>query len=487
FDEEKKEFKVFDKNNIILHNYFKEKKYFEIKIFNKEGEEKLHVNLLGADSGESEKLNTLNGFKYEYGDIIKLWFAEPAKESIDGNIIDAKEDYSNKIQNRDFIDNVVFEITENGLKSIYNNAPEIKGVENLKLRLKTPFNKLTGVLVTDDHDGDITNKLIVNGEVNTEAPGNYPVEYKVIDKWGRESKVIRMITVSEPSKLESNIIHIDSLSNEDKKDIFKIGFDDFESKIKIYDSKEDFINNSNVSEKNIYIKIIGKGKKEKLLVNLNGDDKGTTEKLNPLKDFKYEYGDIIKLWSVNGSKQRIEGEIVEGKENYSDGIQGVEVFSKIDNVEFEITKDGLKAVYNNAPEIKGVEDINIKIGDLFNKIEGVTAIDLEDGDISKKVAVAGTVDTTKEGESLLEYSVIDKDGNKTIVTRKVIVSEKKALEKNIICTEGIGRVKHRDKFKIGFNEDKKEIKVYSQSWSHLHNYYLKKDYFKIVILDKNLK
>ncbi|MPQ43054.1 immunoglobulin-like domain-containing protein [Clostridium tarantellae] len=487
FDEGNKEFRVINQRDIVIQPYFKENKYFQIQIFNKLGIEKLNVNIVGVDKGNSDKLNILNGFKYEYGDIIKLWYAEPGRDSIDGNIIEAKEDYSDKIQNRDYIDNVVFEITENGLKSIYNEEPKIIGVENLKIRVNSSFNKLEGVLVTDDHDGDITNKLVITGEVNTEIAGNYPIEYKVMDKWGRETKITRMITVAEPSKLENNVIHIDNLGEEDIKDIFKIGFDDFKKEFKLYDEKDDFINISNKNEKSFYIKIIDRNRTEKLLINLNGIDKGTSEKLKLLRGFKYEYGDVIQLWSSNSNKQRIEGEIIEGRENYLDGIQGVEGFNKIENVEFEITEDGLKAKYNSSPQLKGLDDINIKVGDLFDKMKGVTALDLEDGDISKKIAVAGTVNNTIEGENILEYSVIDSLGNKALAKRKVIVSQRKALEKNIICTEGIGRVRHREKFKIGFNEDKKQIKVYDQSWSHLHNYYVKKDYFKVSILDKNLK
>ncbi|KEI00026.1 carboxypeptidase regulatory-like domain-containing protein (plasmid) [Clostridium botulinum] len=85
---------------------------------------------------------------------------------------------------------------------------------------------------------------------------------------------------------------------------------------------------------------------EKLAVQVNGRDTSSSSKLNPIVGFKYEYGDRIKLWcsdpqgTINGALI-ITGTVIDGNENYSDGMST----QNMNNTEFEITLDGLKAVY----------------------------------------------------------------------------------------------------------------------------------------------
>ena len=75
----------------------------------------------------------------------------------------------------------------------------------------------------------------------------------------------------------------------------------------------------------------------------------------------------------------------------------------------------------NKPTISGINDVVIRVGNTFNTKEGVTAYDADDGDITSRIQVEGTVDTSKEGDYLLTYSVTDNDDNTTTATRKVTV------------------------------------------------------------------
>lgn len=76
---------------------------------------------------------------------------------------------------------------------------------------------------------------------------------------------------------------------------------------------------------------------------------------------------------------------------------------------------------NNPPEITGVADKTINVGDSFNPLAGVKALDKEDGDLTSKIVVTGTVDTTKAGVYTITYSVVDKDGAKAQVSAKITV------------------------------------------------------------------
>ncbi|MBB6622006.1 transglycosylase domain-containing protein [Clostridium gasigenes] len=74
---------------------------------------------------------------------------------------------------------------------------------------------------------------------------------------------------------------------------------------------------------------------------------------------------------------------------------------------------------NSAPELNGIADRSIKVGETFDPIAGVTATDKEDGDLTSKIVISGTVDTTAPGSYKVNYSVTDSK-NKTVTKQKII-------------------------------------------------------------------
>ncbi len=76
------------------------------------------------------------------------------------------------------------------------------------------------------------------------------------------------------------------------------------------------------------------------------------------------------------------------------------------------------------PVINGVDDKSINPDSSFDPMEGVTATDIEDGDFtSDQIKVTGSVDTSTPGTYELTYSVTDRSGNTTTVTRTITVTE----------------------------------------------------------------
>ena len=77
-----------------------------------------------------------------------------------------------------------------------------------------------------------------------------------------------------------------------------------------------------------------------------------------------------------------------------------------------------------APEItlNGNANIYINVNETY-KENGAVAKDEKDGDVSDKIIIEGAVDTSKEGEYLINYKVADSNGNEAIKKRKVIVSK----------------------------------------------------------------
>ena len=88
----------------------------------------------------------------------------------------------------------------------------------------------------------------------------------------------------------------------------------------------------------------------------------------------------------------------------------------------EVRKVIVEAKDIEVPEITLVKDevVHIKTGDLYVD-EGAVATDIPDGEL--KVITEGVVDTSKAGEYVVTYSATDKAGNKSSITRKVIVTD----------------------------------------------------------------
>lgn len=136
-----------------------------------------------------------------------------------------------------------------------------------------------------------------------------------------------------------------------------------------------------------------------------------------------------------------------------DGSKDVSSKVKIDTSELDINKLGeyrVKYQYKDEyvyrkifvidkekPEIKllGGEELTILLGGNYSE-SGYEVIDNYDKDLEKDVKVKGKVNTSKEGEYILEYSVSDKSGNIGSAKRKVIV------KKGVISTsrDSSGRV-----------------------------------------------
>lgn len=76
------------------------------------------------------------------------------------------------------------------------------------------------------------------------------------------------------------------------------------------------------------------------------------------------------------------------------------------------------------PTIKllGKSVVTVKVDSKY-KDKGAVATDNVDGNITKSIKVKSTVDTSEEGEYKVLYSVIDSSGNKSVLSRKVIVKE----------------------------------------------------------------
>ena len=410
FDEKEKKFKLSNQSEKQLSKTNLDSIIYKINIYDKENKEKLNIELLGKDTGNSEKLNILKDTKYETGDTIKIASFDPKKGikilgEIKGDINKEKqtakenekvEDYSDGVDNLDYIENVRFKITETNLETVYNNAPVFEGLTDL-LDVEDPsVDVLQGIKVTDDHDGVIDNsKIVVSVQEKTESSAilNYTVE----DSWGRSITATRNIAAkdsqdavsieenqrtSNENELANNVITVDGIpyfgTNIER---FKIKFDLSTKSIKVTDQDGRMLTNSSKEE---YFKFVlyDKYMNEKVSATLLGSDKSDSEKLDAINNYLFEEGDYIGIWHAESDKKlKIAGtikgttknpntkEAVVNNEvkNYANGVPQATISER----RFRIKNTGLEEVNNDAPVIGNLESLTVSRGSDEDILSGV--------------------------------------------------------------------------------------------------------------------
>lgn len=479
FDEKEKKFKLSNQSEKQLSKTNLDSIIYKINIYDKENKEKLNIELLGKDTGNSEKLNILKDTKYETGDTIKIASFDPKKGikilgEIKGDINKEKqtdkenekvEDYSDGVDNLDYIENVRFKITETNLETVYNNAPVFEGLTDL-LDVEDPsVDVLQGIKVTDDHDGVIDNsKIVVSVQEKTESSAilNYTVE----DSWGRSITATRNIAAKDSqdavsieenqrtpneNELTNNVITVDGIpyfgTNIER---FKIKFDLSTKSIKVTDQDGRMLTNSSKEE---YFKFVlyDKYMNEKVSATLLGSDKSDSEKLDAINNYLFEEGDYIGIWHAESDeKLKIAGtikgttknpntkEAVVNNEvkNYANGVPQATISER----RFRIKNTGLEEVNNDAPVIGDLESLTVSRGSDEDILSGVKEkitddfdefndSNIEDGYVSIKHS---SFNNTKVGAQTVTYTATDKWGRSSTKDRIITVTSTNPLDTTYI-------------------------------------------------------
>lgn len=437
FDEKEKKFVVSEQSEKNISEESPEETMYRIKIFDKEQKEKFSVELKGKDTGNSEKLEPLKSLNYEVGDFIQITPTDSKDVlkitgNIQGDVDKQKEDYSDGIDNYDYIGNVRFQVEEDHLKTVYNEAPVISGLTDIE-ESENPTNDIfTGISIKDDYDGDIDNSKIVPLITELED-GVLEVSYTVEDSWGRKATGKRKIS---PKKVEQEEVKQEEVKQEEpqiireeinlrtgsssnstsqattglaaneitvegtpyfngQKTRFLIRFDTTAKQIQIADQDGRRLSNTGDSE---YFKFVlyDKDMNEKASVSLLGNDKSDSDKLDKIANQLYEEGDYIGIWhaeteqgtsdtsqdsNIVKPKLKIGGNIsVYQKTNNStqnrtssttkDYSNGMDN-QDISSRRFKITATGLQEVTNDAPTIKNLEEKSISRGESFDPLDGI--------------------------------------------------------------------------------------------------------------------
>ena len=522
FDEKEKKFTVSEQSEKNISEETPEETMYTIKIFDKEQKEKFSVELKGKDTGNSEKLEPLKSLNYEVGDFIQITPTDSKDVlkitgNIQGDVDKQREDYSDGIDNYDYIGNVRFQVEEDHLKTVYNEAPVINGLTDIE-ESENPMNDiLTGISIKDDHDGDIDNSKIV--PLITELEGGVlEVSYTVEDSWGRKATGKRKISPKkveqeevkqeEPKIIREEInLRTGSSSSSDSQNTltglaaniitvegtpyygsqiarFEIRFDTIANQIQIANEDGRKLSNSVDGE---YFKFVlyDKDMNVKTSATLLGSDKSDSDKLDAINNYLFEEGDYIGIWHAetkNGTNNESDpendpslpsfipklkiagtinaltnnglGNLTESQESrdYSNGMDNQDISSR----RFRITKDGLKEVTNQAPQIQPLNKVTIARGEKFDPLKEIKNNKItddfdkftEDNLDARVVSISHSdFNNSKVGTQTITYTVTDSWGKSSTAQMNLIVTSSNPIDEKYI------ELKDGDKslFKIKFD------------------------------------
>ena len=492
----------------------KDEVVFKIRVIDKDNKEKLKIELLGSDTGESEKLNSLKELEYSFGDYIEI-NTEEAKErfTIEGEMsgdIKAKleegatateqdkiEDYSDGVDNIDYLLNVRFKITEEGIETVYNKAPEVRGLQPMEKLLTERSSQLEGISVIDDHDGNISNDNIEIYEEKNDEGKTIGLRYEVSDSWGRRVSVLRYLKsqiesseeaqdikyidsegninlASENSRtgpnssvitgLSSNVITVKGFTYSDNSDVrFKLKFNVDNKKIEIFERDSRLFDNK-IADKYFQIKLYSKTGTLKKELTINGSDRADNKKIDEFNNTNFEFGDQIEIYhAYSESKLLIAGTIENFDGTPNNGIPK----NKLESARFELTKEGMKYLTNTPPEITWTEEnLVVTRGKEVDLLADITVTDDIDKNIKKSTVSVTSYNPNKLGQQTVTYSVKDSWGAVGTAERTItVVSDGALANTNIKIKNSEG---NNDVFSIGFDDVEKKLLIKNQTENKLN-------------------
>ena len=492
--------------------------------FNGREEGSTYMSTTNSNNGENDR--NWNNVPFEYNDCLYLWHIEPSRSIIKGKIKNAREDYSDGVNDIDNMNNVVFRLTPDGLESIYNEGPKIHGAEDKDVYQGEEFVSSEGVTYTDDFDNGHLRTNISGDIVNTNQLGPYIVTYTATDRWDKTTIVNRKITVrpnlyknifkifSEVNNMQEgneaisknesinlggdNTLNIINSENVNRKLAFEIGFDTVKNTYKVFNQSNEKLSVNNLSDVAFTIEIKDSEGNEKANITLNGNDRGTSPKLIELNKLQYADGDIIRVYRSNLSCIEITGTIFGDKPRENDNMDDDNKLDYMKNTGFKVSNDGLIAKYNKAPNIEGVRKNRTISKGVIDLLADINVSDEIDENISKEFVFVYVNDNlithlnenpnicnydfNKLGTYKVEYKLYDTWGRATLKEASINVESK--VRENEIEVYGIdGNLS----FKIIFdtNENKFVLRGSDILQNETSNVYKlsENNYFEMVLRD----
>ncbi|MCU4840482.1 putative mucin/carbohydrate-binding domain-containing protein [Bacillus thuringiensis] len=437
---EEKRFHATDMDSEI-HEYFNKELYMGIALYDGEGKEKKHVTAEGQETSENFA-KQVNGIQFEYGDVVKVFHAEP----------DRLKWYQNNT--------LTGQGEKKGTKELFFKVTE-KGFERMDMLQEVTAKPQQVVIGTDVEKLEAKNFVQVkDGEVvgfvekpTTAKVGKQTVKVETKDRFGNKQITEVPVEVIYGDSImffgtwhdETNIKSIVTLNHEEKK------FSTTDSEGPMHTSFAD--------EKYMGMTVYDKDGKEKkdLSVKASENTKVFAEQFNGMT---FEYGDVIKVYQREFDRFK-----VYKKNELMNAQYGVH------EVLFKVTEQGFERM-EAQQEVTAVPQ-KVVIGTDVEKLEAKDFVQVKDGEV---VGFVEKPNTTKIGEQKVKVETKDRFGNKKVTEVPVEVTYGDSLVYQGL-DDDIRSI-------VTLNHDDKKLHVTSTN-EQIHSYFNNELYMGITLYDQN--
>jgi len=264
----------------LIHDYFKDEKYFEFTLYDKEGRVKKNIAVKGLENTQ-EFAKEVNGIAFEYGDVVKVYHAESSRLHWYQKDVYVGEGKSKEIKE------LVFKITENGFE-------RLDGEQTVKA------NPQQVVIGTNSETLDVKNFVEVQGgevvdfvgKIDMTKIGQQTVKVETKDRFGNK----------KVTEVPVEVTYGDSLVYQGVSDVTRsiITLNHAEKKLHATFTNDE-IHYRFVNEQYIGLTIYDQNRTEKKHVTAEGQEtsQNFAEQVNGMA---FEYGDVLKVYHAESDR-----------------------------------------------------------------------------------------------------------------------------------------------------------------------------------------
>ncbi|MHA2895591.1 putative mucin/carbohydrate-binding domain-containing protein [Bacillus cereus] len=297
----------------LIHDYFKDEKYFELTLYDKEGRVKKNIAVKGLENTQ-EFAKEVNGIAFEYGDVVKVYHAESSRLHWYQKDVYVGEGKSKEIKE------LVFKITENGFERL--DGEQTVKANPQQVVIGTNSETLDAKNFVEVQGGEVVGFV---GEIDTTKIGQQKVKVETKDRFGNK----------KVTEVPVEVTYGDSLVYQGVSDVTRsiVTLNHAEKKLHATFTNEE-IHYRFVNEQYIGLTIYDQNGNKKKHVTAEGQE--TSKNFaGQVNGTAFEYGDVLKVYHAEPSRLNWykKNELVKKE----DAMKGQEI-------SFKITQNGLEQV-----------------------------------------------------------------------------------------------------------------------------------------------
>ncbi|MFE7912560.1 putative mucin/carbohydrate-binding domain-containing protein, partial [Bacillus mobilis] len=429
--------------NKQIHKYFDKEQYMGITLYDQNGTEKKRVTAEGQETSKNFA-EQVNGVQFEYGDVVKVFHAEPDRlKWYQNNTLTGQGEKKGTKE-------LFFKVTEKGFERM-DMLQEITAKPQ-QVVVGTDIEKLDAKNFVDVKDGEVVGFV---EKPNTTKIGEQKVKVETKDRFGNK----------QVTEVPLEVIYGDSImffgtsyGGTNIKSVVTLNHD--EKKFSATDS-EGKMHTSFADEKYMEMTVYDKDGKEKKAVSVKASEntKAFAEQFNGMP---FEYGDVVKVYQKEFDRFK-----VYKKNEFVNTEYGVH------EVVFKVTEHGFERMATQQ-EITAKPQ-QVVVGTDIEKLDAKDFVDVKDGEV---VGFVEKPNTTKIGEQQVKVETKDMFGNKQVTEVPLTVTYGDSL-----LVYGLS---YRDgdlKSIVTLHHDTKKLSA-TDTKNLIHDYFKDEKYFEFTLYDK---